>query len=790
MAWRIIFLSTFMFFLVIINSNAQVGAKYSISGFIYDETNGETLIGANVYLKELQIGNVTNNMGYFIISNVPGGKFKLLISYVGYKPEVKEISVNSSKESPLKIYLKPEAVQAGEIVVSGDSVKVIDKLFTKPVSKIELNSKQVNQIPQVVEADLLRSLQTMPGITSLSDFSSALYVRGGTPDQNLYLVDGTDVYNPEHAFGIFSTFNTNAIKKVEVSKGGFGAEYGGRLSSVLNVTNLDGNRNNFEGTVNISLLSGSTTLQIPLGSIGSISGSFRRTYIDQTYAKWSKDIPDYYFYDANLKGFFDLGDNDKLTVSYFGGQDNLDYKFDKDAPESFRFLYDWGNTTGSVNWKHIFNSKLFTSLWVTGSKFESNFTLDQIENMKEKNLLTDYSVKGAVEYYASNELLFKLGIEHKRLRFLYKFSWNAGLTDIDLKPVSTNAYISTNWRPNPLWDIEAGVRYNYFREDRTFEGIDPRFSIKYRLSETSNLKFAAGMYHQYMNRIPRLFIASIWTSADKHTNDSKATHFILSYQKQIGNVLELEAEVYYKDYKDIYIYNQNIDATFTPQYYNEYGKPVYTSTENVFTRGDGHSYGFEILLRKDVGAVTGWLSYSLAKTQYKFDGINQEKEYAPRHDRGSVINLVLNSDINSIFSGKWNEAPEKSDSKWLVGLNFIYASGQPLTVPASAYYVNTLPDWNNYGGSGENLPAYKLYPGEINSYRLPAYVRMDLSITYEKNYGSWSIAPYLQIFNIGNRKNVWFIDYKDENINGVITQKIDKTNMLPMLPSIGVTIKF
>ncbi len=785
-----LFILLILLFISTIKLEAQSNSKINISGFVYDESNGEALIGANVYLKELQLGNATNNIGYFVISEVPKGKHTLIISYIGYQTQSKVIDTETQNKNAVKVYLKPEALSTGEIIVSGDSSSVIDKLFTKPISKMELSSKQVNQIPQVVEADLLRALQTMPGIVALSDFSSALYVRGGTPDQNLFLLDGTDVYNPEHAFGIFSTFNTNAIKKVEVSKGGFGAEYGGRLSSVLNVTNLDGNRNNFEGVVNVSLLSGSTTLQMPVGSIGSISGSFRRTYIDQTYSKWIDEVPNYYFYDGNLKGYFDLGDRDKLTFSYFGGLDKLDYQFDKDAPESFRFLYDWGNTTGSVNWKHIFNSKLFTSIWVTGSKFESNFKLDQIQNMNEKNLLTDYAVKGTVEYYATNNLILKLGAEHKRLNFRYKFDWDEGLTDVNAKPVSTAAYFSANWKPSMLWDIEIGARYNYYRENRTFTGVDPRLSIKYRLTETSNIKFAAGMYHQYMNRIPRMFISSIWTSADKYTNDSKSMHFILGYQKQIGNIIELEAEVYYKDYKDIYQYNENMNATYLPDYYDEQNHPVYTSTENIFTRGDGHSYGFELMLRKDIGAVTGWLSYSYSNTKHKFDGINQNKEYKPRHDRGSVINLVLNGDMGNLFSGRWNEAPVKSGSKWLVGINFVYASGQPLTTPASAYYVNTLPDWNNYGGATGDLPAYKLYPGEINSFKLPDYIRMDFSITWEKDYGSWTLAPYLQVFNLGNRQNVWFINYKDKNNNGVITQEIEKVNMLPLLPSIGVTIRF
>ena len=291
--------------------NAEITQKTtksgtSASGFVYDESNGEALVGANVYINELKFGATTNISGYFFIPDLPTGVYTFVFSYIGYQTITKEVKVEFNKDTHVEVKLRLESIETDEVIVSDEYERVSEKLFSKPVSKIELNPAQINNIPRFVEADLLRALQTLPGITSLSDFSSALYIRGGTPDQNLYLIDGTDVYNPEHAFGIFSTFNTNAIKKVEVSKGGFGAEYGGRLSSVLDVTNLDGNRNKFEGVANISLLSASTTLQTPLGSIGSLSGSLRRTYIDQTYAKWIDEVPDYYFYDGNLKAYFDL----------------------------------------------------------------------------------------------------------------------------------------------------------------------------------------------------------------------------------------------------------------------------------------------------------------------------------------------------------------------------------------------------------------------------------------------------------------------------------------------------
>ena len=273
------FIWVFIYIISVTGSiNSQANDDATINGFVYDAANGEALIGANIFIRELNLGAGSNLSGFYVIPKIMSGKFELIVSYVGYKSQTLIVTLNKNETKRIDIYLNPEAILGEEVVVTGDSVRTIEKLFNKPVSKIELSPVQLGRVPQVVESDLLRTLQSLPGIVPVSDFSSAIYVRGGTPDQNLFLLDGTDVYNPEHAFGLFSTFNMDAIKKVEVYKGGFSAEYGGRLSSVINVTNNDGNRNEFEGKVSFSLLSLSTTLQTPIGSIGSLSGSLRRTY--------------------------------------------------------------------------------------------------------------------------------------------------------------------------------------------------------------------------------------------------------------------------------------------------------------------------------------------------------------------------------------------------------------------------------------------------------------------------------------------------------------------------------
>lgn len=769
---------------------AQQSRSGMVSGFVYDGTNGEAMIGATLIIKGTRIGTVTNGSGYFVINNVPSGKQTLVVSSIGFAKKSVKVNTADSIVSRLNIQLQPESVNLSEVVVTGDNMSTADKMYEAPVSKFELSGVEINATPKVIEADLLRALQTLPGITAVSDFSSGLYIRGGTADQNMFLIDGADVYNPDHAFGVFSTFNTNAIKKVEVYKGGFSSEYGGRLSSVIDVINLDGNRNRMEGIVSISLLSASTTLQVPVGSFGSVSGSFRRTYIDQTYAKWSDDVPNYYFYDGNLKGFFELSQRDKMSVSFFNSRDNLDYKMIKNSPDSPGLTYEWGNVTGSVNFKHLFSERLFASFWLTGSGFDSDFKITKIEDDASHNELTDYAIKASLEYYADNDISWKFGAEQKYLRFCYREDFSEGLIDFSNKARLTTVYGDLRYRPDALWEWDFGLRTSAYISDIKKINPEPRFSVKYRLTENSTIKFAAGRYFQYLNRLQQMFVASIWAGSDKNTKPSSSNHYILSYQRELSDAVSLELEGYYKTYANIYQFNQNLRADVSPGYYTAEGYPVYNSTKSIFTRGDGNTWGAEILLRKASGTITGWLSYTYSKTKYTFDGINQGNAYAPRHDRASVVNLVVNGDLGDILSGEFDAKPEKKSSRWSFGLNFMFATGQPITLPASVYFVKNIPDAQYGVNNDQGYPGYKLYPGTIDSYRLPAYARMDFSITYEKDYGSWSLAPYIQIYNVGNRKNVWFISYDNEVAGNKINQTVDKFNMLPILPSIGVNVKF
>ena len=749
----------------------------TVSGFVRDSSTGEPLIAATVIVVDQPLGTITNESGYYVLPRVPTGEITLAFTYIGFAQLLRSMTITTDTNVRTDVRLQPHAVEAEEIVIRADSMRTVETLYQKPISQVRLQARQINAMPQVAEADLMRALQTLPGVLPLSDFSSALYVRGGTPDQNLYMIDGTDVYNPEHTFGIFSTFNTDAIKQVELSKGGFGAQYGGRLSSVLSVTNLEGNREEFEGTASVSLLSAKSTLQMPLGDRGSLSGSLRRTYFDQTIAKTIDDVPDYYFYDGNLKAFLELSDRYQLTLSTYGGRDFLDVVFNADATDQTGFSVDWGNKTGSARWTRVITPKTFGHLWVTGSRFSSDFMLE-IADVVERNFVSDITVKGEFESHRSQSFVTRFGFERKDLNVLFRQDFPEGLIEVNHRPEHYVFYSQLAWRPGARWELEGGLRFNRFDSDETFHDIAPRLALKHRLTDTINLRASTGVYYQYLHRIPRFIATDIWIASNKDLDPSRAIHAIVGYQQELRNNFQLEVEAYWKGYEEIYEFNQTFLTKLQETSHDEEGNPVFTNAKGIFNNGDGQSIGLEMMLRKDSGALTGWAAYSIARTEYGFDGINGNRDFTPRHDRTHVVNLVANVDMANAWRKLHGQPKLGVRGPWRLSSSFVYGSGQPITEPGSAYFVRTSP-----AQPGTML---RYVPTLINNVRLPAYVRLDVSLTWKGDFGSWTAAPYVQLFNAGNRSNVWFVDYDFRN--GL--PDVDAVSMFPMLPTIGVNFTF
>ena len=768
-------------FLLLILCSYTFSQNYTLSGFVKDKSNKESLISVSIYIEELGIGTVSNKDGYYVISDIPNKEFQINVQSVGYKKISQNITFND--DTKFNFYLEEDIIEGEAVEVVAENTNRIDLLFKEDISKVSLTNSGIRQIPQVAESDLMRSLQTLPGVLSISDFSSALYVRGGTSDQNLYLVDGADIYNPEHAFGLFSTFNTDAIKVAELLKGGFTAEHGARLSSVLDVINLDGNREQFEGNASVSLLAAKTTLQFPLSEKSSVSASIRRTYFDQILATID-DLPDYYFWDGNVKAFYDFDEKNNFSLSFFMGRDDLDFLFNKkdvndNGVKKEGFNYQWGNKTSSFKWTHIFSPKLFSNIWVNYSTYDSEYA--QFNGfINEKNEIRDLTLKTNMTYEYSQNLQFKFGFEWKSLNGDFDQETQEYLFDIGFESDLYMGYGSIAWKPLENLDIEAGLRLNHFKTVENYKDLAPRLAVKYKLNETTNLKISGGKFFQYLHQAPRLFFANVWVIANKNQKRSSSDHAIFGLQKLFNNnEYEIELESYFKTYNNIYRFNR-FTYRLKPDTYKPDGTPIYNSTKNLFDRGDGESFGIELIAKKNKGYVTGWLSYAYSDTKYKFDGINNGEFFSPRHDRTHSLNLLFN-----INYSRWLKQGsfKKNDSEWILGGNLVYGTGQAITAPSSMYFRNINP--------GEHSTQWhSLYADQLGNFRLPAYMRLDVSVKYLMKYPSMTVEPYLQVFNIGNRKNVWFMEYENSVSGGTVRPEIVKNSMFPLLPTLGVNFTF
>ncbi|UCF64104.1 MAG: TonB-dependent receptor, partial [bacterium] len=469
--------SSYILIFLINISNAFAGA--SISGFVTDSTSGEGLIGANVYLEDNGIGISSNLQGYYVLHPVPAGEYVLKVSYIGYKTVSMDIDISPDERKFLNISMLPETLAGEEVIVIAEEI-ARDREVN--LSQVDLTVQTIRQAPQLAEADLFRTLQALPGVVAESDFSTGLVVRGGNTDQNLIMLDGITVYNPAHMGGIFSNFLLDATKDAQFVKGGFPAEFGGRMSSVLNVISKSGNNKKFTGSVGISLLSSRLSLELPVGN-GSLLLAGRRTYFDKVLALMNKEFP-YYFYDFQGSFYQDLSPYDRLTISGYFGDDVLDWN-------QLSFNLDWGNRTISGNWQHVFSPQLFSNFMIAASNFITDIELGGDQGVNSKNDVKDYTVKGDLSYIFSSRNTLKFGFEYKKLRFEYRDIYdNRTLFRLLQRPSEVAFYVQDDWQINKRWIIKPGLRLSYFTEDKNEFYLEPRFAVKYKLRDGEYLTYA------------------------------------------------------------------------------------------------------------------------------------------------------------------------------------------------------------------------------------------------------------------------------------------------------------
>jgi outer membrane receptor for ferrienterochelin and colicin len=725
-----------------------------VSGFVRDSVTGETMVGATLRIRSLRRGAGTYKSGYYALHIPANERIEIEVSVLGYVRHVETVLLRPGQSKQLDFRLKPEDIQGGEVTVESDR----DREREAPqMSTITIKPAQVSLLPKAGEADIFRVLQLLPGVQTSSEISSGLYIRGGSPDQNLILLDGSVLYNPSHFFGFFSTFNTDAIKDVELIKGGFPAQYGGRLSAVLSVTNKDGDRYNTHGKVSIGAISSRGTIETPVGS-GAITLSARRTYIDVVLDALGLtkelELPSYHFYDLNGKLTQNPSESDKVSLSGYLGADDLLFTNDKAGST---IGMNWGNRSGSLEWTHIFGAELFSKFDLSVSRYASSITAGAAaEQFTWKNDLYDYSLNGGFEYGMGEEHQLKAGIQatHYDVRFKVQSGDNPPSGDVNVKPQYGAIYLQDEWKPaigsdssTPL-AINAGLRVDGI-SSRSNLGIDPRVSARYIINPVVTAKASVGIYHQYMKLATNtlLPVFDVWLPVDSTQDVERAVQYVVGVSTAPMEGYQFDVEAYYKDMKNLAEMRPNIIS----------GK----SLNDVFFVGDGRAYGIEFFLQKQMGDLTGWIGYTLAWTRRTFPDINQGREFPPTYDRRNDLNVVLTYRLND---------------RWTIGSTFVYATGQ-------AYSQITA-----LAPNAESPERAIPIQGDKNALRLPPYNRLDASATYSFSLFSdkRNAELNIDIYNIYNHRNVW-ISQVDQSTNPAT---INQVKLLPILPTFGLSVTF
>ncbi|MEO1022376.1 MAG: TonB-dependent receptor [Bacteroidota bacterium] len=730
----------------------------SISGYITDSETGETLIGANIALIEINKGASSNTLGFYSIVNIQPGTYTLVCSYVGYDSFRKEVTLNPGDALRIEVELNPQGLLLDEVVVTSE----LEEEARKDIGSAQISTQLIKDLPTVFEADVFRSLQLLPGVKAASDFSSGLYIRGGGPDQTLILLDRTTVYNPSHFFGFFSTFNPDAIKDVQLFKGGYPAEFGGRLGSVLSIYNKDGNRNTTEGSVTVGMLASRASIEGPY-KYGSYNFAIRRSTLEPLLAALRQNndnIPSsFYFLDLNGKINFDAGQNDKFNLSFYSGNDVVNFPFADDAD----FNLNYGNQTLSSNWTHIFNERLFSNFVVTGARY---FNFPELEfggtPFERENNIWDFSVKGDLEYLPNDKHTVETGtwLGVMTLKLEDRFD-NQDSFSSRIHARYGSWYLQDTWRPSERWKFVGGARLNYF-SDGDYLRLEPRVSAEFKPTDRIRLQAAYGRYNQFLTLITNEAFSGfdVWLTSDEGVPPAYSDQFVIGTKTKPFTGYGFDVELYYRTMNDLF----ELDP-FLP---DAAGLPY----DQIFRFGTGDAYGAEFFFEKQTGRFTGFIGYTLAYTWRKFLLYNNSigdpdgggRSFPPKYDRLNDINVV----------GSY-----RLSKKWKATVSFNYATGQAYTEPLGRYQLQD-PVW-----TGEDFDV--LTTGRINASRLPDYHRLDIAFSrYATFFGMGSAEWQFQIVNVYSRRNVWFylFDFEDNPITR------NEVNLLPILPTVSYTVNF
>jgi hypothetical protein len=778
-------------FLVPLCSFGQGLKKYTISGYIREEGSGETLIGVNIYVPEYKTGTTTNNYGFYSITLPESDSLLIIFSYVGFTPQRATIGFHDNTD--LNISLRNNNVLS-EVTITGQRSELPSQ--SPGMSNIKINTAQVKNVPSLLgEKDVLKVIQLMPGVQKGSEGMSGFYVRGGGPDQNLIILDDAIVYNVSHLFGFFSVFNGDALKSVELTKGGFPARFGGRLSSVLEMTMKEGNKEEWHGNGGIGLISSRVTIEGPLKKgKSSVLISGRRTYADLFLRPLLKSLKventGYYFYDLNAKINYDFGRNNKLYLSGYFGKDKYYYK-NKNSFHNEDLGFLWGNATGTLRWNHLFSSKIFGNT----SAIFSNYNFDIYEEDWDKKNdikytaefysgIQDFSLKYDLDIIPAVNHWIKAGVLSTFHRFTPQaFVKTHTMRNINLKDnevingIESGVYAEDTWKPFQRLKINDGIRFSHFvSSGRQYHFFEPRLSAAWMVKNGLAAKASFSSMNQFVHLISGTGISlptDLWVPTTARIRPQHSDQLALGFAKDIFRpALSISIEGYMKKMNNVLAYKQG--ATFLDLDSPDSGIGI--KWENNVTSGKSWSSGIEFLLEKKEGKLTGWIGYTLSKTMMQFDSLNYGRKFPAKYDRRHDISIAATYKLNNriTISGTW-----------------VYGTGNSVTIPESLYLAPIhMKNMSPYFVRNQNYsdPVYDY--GEMNNFRVKAYHRLDLGISFhkQKRWGQriWDFSVY----NVYNRKNPYYYYPETRSENEKTYGILRQVSLFTIIPSFTYSFEF
>lgn len=767
---------------------ASAQKRYTISGYVRDSASGETLPGASVAVQDAGEGSVTNTYGFYSLS-LPVGDYTLVYSFLGYGRVARQVRLDGNIR--LNVQLQARVVSGRMVTVTG--TRKNENVASTEMGKINLSMQKIRELPALFgEVDVLKAIQLLPGVLS-GEGTAGLYIRGGSPDQNLILLDGAPVYNPGHLFGFFSVFNGDAIKDVTLIKGGMPANYGGRLSSVVDITMKEGNDKEYHGEGGVGLIASRFSFEGPIvKNKSSFIVSARRTYADllvKPFVPKSSSFhgSGYYFYDLNAKANYMFSDRNRLYLSGYFGRDVFDFV---SKEKTFSTNIPWGNATATLRWNHLFGPRLFANTMLLYNDY--HFAFNATQNKLKVGLFSgirDESFRSDFEYYPQVHHDIKFGLLYTYHTFTPStITGSSGTNSFTpdnpfVKRAQEGAlYLLDDWSAGKRLKINAGLRFSLFQQvgpfktytrDRagnktdstvygsmqpvkTYSGLEPRLIIRYELGHSSSLKAGLTRNYQYVHLVSSnstTLPTDLWVPSSYQVQPEASWQYSLGYFRNFrDNMFETSLQVYYK----------------TLQHQIEFAQgyvPSLEDPENSFVFGKGWAYGAELFIHKQKGRLTGWLGYTLAWTWRQFPALNGGRKYPTRYDRRHDLSLVGTYRLNQ---------------RWTLAADFVFSTGNPVTLPRSFYFIE--------GSLSQDY-------GALNTYRMQPYNRLDLSATYApppKRGRRFSHTWTFSVYNAYSRLNPYFIyfDVEGDYLAGSLKIQAKKVALFPVIPSVTWNFKF